>query len=482
MMKIALLQCNVVCGDAAGNAAILRQMVRDAAGADLCVAPLEALWGPDAACLRRQWDFRSRSRQILEQLAGELRDCPPLICGLPGPRAFLLDKGLPLELPEQFFIGGREFLLLNEDSRAGVPQKREQIILDLRSRPFRPGGQAERETRLASLAAEAGWLLSPNLAGGYGSHIYSGQSFAADPLGRIRARALAFAPDILLADTLAQDSSLAPAPAGEAEQWQALTLGLRDFVRKSGASDVLLGLSGGMDSALVACIAAEALGPEHVRGILMPSPWSSKGSVDDSLALAANLGIRTWTIPIEPAMSAIQASLTAALPDFADNAGTALENIQARARGLILMAMANRTGALVLNTSNKSEAAMGYSTLYGDTVGALAVIGDIFKTRVYELARWHCDSKGKMIIPEEIFVKAPSAELRPNQKDSDSLPPYEELDPMLARLFAHLPPEPGREAELLELRQKVQAARFKRRQCPPPLLAGGDPIDCQSGD
>nr|MCR5563936.1 NAD(+) synthase [Desulfovibrio sp.] len=237
-------------------------------------------------------------------------------------------------------------------------------------------------------------------------------------------------------------------------------------------------LSGGVDSALVCCIAAEALGAENVIAVRMPSPYSSRGSLDDAAALAENLGIPApYTIPIAPAMTAFSAMLAPAFADAPANAGdVTFENLQARIRGVVLNALANRLGALILNTGNKSEAAMGYSTLYGDTVGALAVIGDLTKTRVYALCRWFNAARGAAVIPDAILTKEPSAELRPNQKDSDSLPPYEELD---AALEGILPTQAGATAKAgmrRDIFDRICQSEFKRRQEPPALAASATPF------
>ncbi|MEG6592419.1 NAD(+) synthase, partial [Desulfovibrio sp. 1188_IL3213] len=274
----------------------------------------------------------------------------------------------------------------------------------------------------------------------------------------------------------------APEPlcaCAEESLWHALTLGTRDFVRKCGAEKVIVGLSGGMDSSLVCCLAVEALGAENVTGVLMPSPYSSKGSVSDAHQLAQNLGVRTVTLPIESVMKVFEQALAPGLELFESRPGdTTFENLQARIRGVFLSSLANRAGALVLNTGNKSEAAMGYSTLYGDTVGALAVIGDLTKTQTYAVARWYNDYRQAEIIPQQVFDKAPSAELRPGQKDEDSLPPYGQLDPMLEELL-----QPGASSAAanisplrLEVRNKLFAAEFKRRQEPLALFVSRVPF------
>ena len=259
----------------------------------------------------------------------------------------------------------------------------------------------------------------------------------------------------------------------ESEVWRALVLGTRDYARKCGFSKAVLGLSGGIDSALTAAIAAEALGAANVLGVLMPSPFSSQGSIDDSLALATNLRIDTLTLPIEPAMQAMEGTLHDAF------AGTARdvteENIQARIRGNLLMGLSNKRGALLLTTGNKSELAVGYCTLYGDMSGGLGVIADVPKTMVYRVSRWLNEREGRVIIPEPVLTKAPSAELRPNQTDQDSLPPYDVLDEILRlHIERHEPASAivaaGFDAATVQRVLKlVRIAEFKRKQAAPGL-------------
>ena len=250
-------------------------------------------------------------------------------------------------------------------------------------------------------------------------------------------------------------------------------LGTRDYARKCGFTRAVLGLSGGIDSALTAAIAVEALGADHVLGVLMPSPFSSRGSVDDSLALAAQLGIETLTLPIEPAMQAFDDTLRDAFAGAPRDVTE--ENIQARIRGNLLMALSNKRGALLLTTGNKSELAVGYCTLYGDMSGGLAVIADVPKTMVYRVARWLNAVVGAPIIPEAILTKPPSAELRPNQTDQDSLPPYDVLDDILQRhIERHEPADEiiaaGFDAATVHrVLRLVRAAEFKRKQAAPGL-------------
>jgi NAD+ synthase (glutamine-hydrolysing) len=251
--------------------------------------------------------------------------------------------------------------------------------------------------------------------------------------------------------------------------WSALCLGTGDYVRKNGFSDVVIGLSGGIDSAVVAAVAADALGPEHVTGVLMPSRYSSDHSVTDSVALAANLGIRTLTIPIEEAFTAFLHLLAEAFAGT--EPGLAEENLQARIRGTLLMSLSNKLGWMVLTTGNKSEMATGYATLYGDMAGGFAVLKDVEKTLVYRLARWR--NRNGEAIPGNIIDKAPSAELAPGQVDADSLPPYDVLDPILEgyvegdRSVTELEAEGYDPATVRRVARLVDRSEYKRRQAPP---------------
>ena len=334
-----------------------------------------------------------------------------------------------------------------------------QLIVNINASPYYAGRLREREAMLATRAADASTpILYVNLVGGQDELVFDGASLLVDETGVVIARARQFDEDLLVVDVELRPASrrrfLSPrgrtrslpeipvseARLGEAaltprvepplppvrEVYEALVLGTRDYVTKNGFSDVLVGLSGGIDSSLVAMIAADALGPEHVVGILMPSRFSSSGSVSDAAALAANLGIRTMTVPIEEAHRAFLEML--AEPFESTESGVAEENLQARIRGTILMTVSNKFGWLVLTTGNKSELATGYSTLYGDMAGGFAVIKDVPKTLVYALARERNERAGRALIPDEVLDKPPSAELRPDQRDSDSLPDYAVLD------------------------------------------------------
>jgi NAD+ synthase (glutamine-hydrolysing) len=298
-----------------------------------------------------------------------------------------------------------------------------------------------------------------------------GQATAADPAAR-------FGQATAATGTSAPASTLHPGAAGavaprlevEAEVYQALVTGTRDYVRKNGFSDVVIGLSGGIDSSLVALIAVDALGAEHVHGVSMPSRYSSEGSESDAALLAENLGIDFRRIPIEAAHAAFLDMLAGSVTG---PPGLTEENIQSRIRGVILMALSNHLGWLVLTTGNKSEAAVGYSTLYGDTAGGFAVVKDVPKTMVYRLCRWRDAAAPQPLLPPEVLVKPPSAELRPDQRDDQSLPPYDVLDPVLMAyveddLTASELIEAGFDADLVSrVVRLVDLAEYKRRQMPP---------------
>jgi NAD+ synthase (glutamine-hydrolysing) len=293
-----------------------------------------------------------------------------------------------------------------------------------------------------------------------------------DPRGRVNAGAL---PEVKVSEAhlgaRATPARVEPVFPPVREVYEALVLGTRDYVLKNGFNEVVIGLSGGIDSSLVAAIAVDALGPERVLGVLMPSRFSSPGSVSDAEALAANLGMRTMTIPIEAGHSAFLDMLGDAFEGT--EPGLAEENIQARVRGTILMSLSNKTGSMVLTTGNKSELATGYSTLYGDMAGGFAVIKDVPKTLVYALARDRNERAGRDLIPEAVLDKPPSAELRPDQKDSDSLPDYGELDPILERYVegdesvGELEDAGFDGDEVRRVSRLVDRSEYKRRQSPP---------------
>jgi NAD+ synthase (glutamine-hydrolysing) len=309
-----------------------------------------------------------------------------------------------------------------------------QLLLNINASPFHKGKAREREAMIVERARDSGVpVVYLNLVGGQDELVFDGCSLAVAADGTIIHRSPQFEEDTFvldlpLAGEKATVGSVVDHLGAEEEVYRALQTGLGDYVRKNGFEQVLIGLSGGIDSALTAVIAADTLGPEAVWGVAMPSRFSSQHSIDDARVLAERLGIRIDLLPIDGVYSSF---LDALDPVFAGTQfGTAEENLQARTRGAILMAISNKHGPMVVATGNKSEMAAGYSTLYGDMVGGYAVLKDVFKTLVYDLSLWR--NKDGEVIPQSTIDKPPSAELRPNQKDSDSLPPYEVLDEILA--------------------------------------------------
>jgi NAD+ synthase/NAD+ synthase (glutamine-hydrolysing) len=530
-MKIALLQINPTVGDLAGNSSLIANAAAAAheQGADLAVTPELALAGYLPRDLLLSEGFVSRCWDALATLAGTLAHGPAVIVGLPEPNpsdegrplfntAVLLHNGAigqrfrksllptydvfdedryfePFRGPEILEIRGRRLgISICEDvwndrdfwkrrryhfdpiqdlARAGA-----QAIINLSASPFAAGKYLLRERLLGNLAAKHHTpVLYVNQVGGNDDLVFDGRSCAFSADGHQIAAARAFASDILVVDldrpgAVSRDDEGSDAPA-EAEVWDALVLGTRDYVRKCGFTSVVLGLSGGVDSALTAAIAAEAVGPAKVLGVLMPSPYSSQGSLDDARELAKQLGIATETLPIETAMHAMENTLKDVF--HGTERDVTEENIQARIRGNLLMAISNKRGALLLTTGNKSELAVGYCTLYGDMSGGLAVIADVPKTMVYRVATWLNRTKGRAVIPENTLTKAPSAELRPNQTDQDSLPPYDILDAILERHVEHHEPADTivaagfDTATVRRVLGLVRRAEFKRKQAAPGL-------------
>lgn len=362
---------------------------------------------------------------------------------------------------------------IRELVRSGI-----DLVVNLSASPFTAKKQLLREDMIAHAARENSCaIVYVNQVGGNDDLIFDGQSVAYSAEGELVGRAAAFETDLHIVefDLKEKDlkpSAVKPSPDGEtAEIWSALVLGVRDYARKCGFKQAAIGLSGGVDSALVCAIAAEALGPENVLGILMPSPYSSDHSISDAEQLAKNLGIKTKTIPIGALMGGYEQTLDELFRGTESDVTE--ENLQSRIRGNILMAVANKFGHLLLSTGNKSEMAVGYCTLYGDMNGGLAVIADVPKTRVYSLCRWL--NREREIMPENIITKPPSAELKPGQVDQDSLPDYEVLDDILERLTekqqsADEVVAAGHSAETVEkVVRLLTRAEFKRRQAPPVL-------------
>jgi NAD+ synthase (glutamine-hydrolysing) len=386
---------------------------------------------------------------------------------------------------------------LAEAGRVGA-----ELIVNINGSPFHAGKVGQRERTLAARAAEARCPIAyVNLVGGQDELVFDGGSLVMDAAGAVVTRAPQFAEALFVTDLAVPSrpgfgaepggrveaprvmvSAAAPAapvvvsPAArglsfEHEVYEALVLGTRDYVTKNGFGDVVVGLSGGIDSSLVATIAVDALGPDRVHGVLMPSRYSSDHSITDAEALAANLGIDHATIAIEPAHRAFTEMLAPSFvgrpPDLTE------ENLQSRLRGVTLMALSNKLGWLVLTTGNKSESAVGYSTLYGDTAGGFAVIKDVLKLLVYRLCRDRNARAGRELIPETILVKPPSAELRPDQRDDQSLPPYEVLDPIIDayvtedRTASELVEAGFDAATVQRVVGLIDRAEYKRRQTPP---------------
>lgn len=520
-MRIAVLQSNPVTGALEHNAGLLFTAMREAAemGAELCVAPELFLCGPVAGDLLLQRGFAEECARVLEGLALDLHAAgitAPLVVGAPfgagtaqGHKlynaALMLRQGKVEAVAtkkstfrpdrcgmSRYFASGtgigflemqgvRLGIALGEDLWETPAPQTAQAIVHMAALPFVQGALVSLLAHAGSPVPPAGVpLLSANLVGGQEGFVFHGgsQLLAAD--GTLCARApfctecvftVEMGGEACCEHTLFSQRDGIAVPAEAPALWQALVLGTRDFVRKSGFSRVVLGLSGGIDSALVAAIAVEALGRDNVTGLLMPSPYSSRGSVDDSLALAKNLGIATRTIPIGPVMGSYEAAFGAVFPRQGLT-GLAEENIQSRIRGALLMTYANTFQALLLATGNKSEVAVGYCTLYGDLAGALAPIGDVYKTQVFSLCRWYNEHYGERI-PPEIIAKPPSAELRDGQKDEDSLPPYDLLDSVLEGLVEHMMSKDslmtaGYEPEVVRrVAALLEGAEFKRRQAPP---------------
>ena len=529
-MKIALAQINPTVGDFTGNLEKIVAASRRAAalGARLTVFSELVICGYPPADFLEKPSFLARCSTAVDELAAATRELPTaVLAGVALPAeaetgkpavnaAVLLDGGrLLLEqhkrlLPfydvfdeQRYFAPSRPQQVVELDGvRLAIticedawndknfwPQRlysvdpveelmrqKPALYINLSASPFWHGKRAIRRRMLAAIARRDGVpVLLCNQVGGNDSLIFDGSSMALNARGELIAQAASFEEDLIVLDLVAPyDAQALPAAEEDdtAAAYRALVLGTRDYVCKCGFRKVLVGLSGGIDSALVAAIAKDALGAENVIGIGMPSPYSSTGSIDDSRRLAANLGIRYEVIGIsglfEESARALEPLFAGTKPDITE------ENIQSRIRGCLLMALSNKFSALVLTTGNKSEMAVGYCTLYGDMVGALAVIGDLVKTRVYAVCRWL--NRNGEVIPEAILTKPPSAELRPDQKDTDSLPPYEVLDPILeAYVERYETPERIAEAHGFPLKlvqqvvRLVERSEYKRQQAAPVL-------------
>ncbi|MEY4770819.1 MAG: hypothetical protein RLZZ346_74 [Cyanobacteriota bacterium] len=544
-MRIALAQINPLVGDLLGNGQQLLQACRTAAdqGAELVVAPELALWGYPPRDLLLRPALRQRQHQALDQLVAELPAGLALLLGVSEPASdgqqpdlfnaaalveaqgwrvvarkrllpsydvfderryfrpadqpclLELERGgrrwrLGLTLCEDLWVEERLLgqRLLGADPIGELRALRPDLLLNLSASPFAQG-KAELRRQLAAAAADRLGcpVLYVNQVGGNDELIFDGGSFVGTPGGGVPCQLAFAATDLACWDAGGSPAAAAPTalPSPEELLLRNLVLGVRDYARKCGFRAALLGLSGGIDSALVAVIAAAALGPKQLQAVLMPSPWSSAGSLDDATALAQRLGLATTTLPIANLMASFDQTLTTALGGVPT--GLTAENLQSRIRGTLLMALANQQGQLLLTTGNKSELAVGYCTLYGDMNGGLAVIGDLYKTSVFRLCAW-IDSAaaapcrhalglpaGGELVGCAIRDKPPSAELRPDQRDSDSLPDYAVLDPLLKALIERQrsPEELIAEGCDPALAEQVQGllrrAEFKRRQAAPLL-------------
>jgi NAD+ synthase (glutamine-hydrolysing) len=528
-MKIALAQTNSTVGDLCGNAKRMLEFSRRAAeaGANVVVFPELSLTGYPPRDLLEKESFLDRTEQHLESLAVEAAPLGvSLICGTVTRTGS--PSGHPIYNSAALLEGGRvvfrqhKMLLptydVFDEARYFEPATKQSplalgnaisalticedawndkqywerrrysrdpveelagagagILISINASPYHMGKRAQRTEIFAATAKHFRVpIVYVNQVGGNDQLLFDGSSFAMDPLGNVIASAASFEEDLVLMDSEKLTGERHDNLSDECEAvYQALAMGTRDYIRKCGFERVIVGLSGGIDSALTAAIAVNAVGKENVIGVGMPGPYSSEHSIIDARDLARNLGIRFELIPIK---NQYGACLEALEPLFDRAAiGVTEENLQSRLRGLTLMALSNRWGALVLTTGNKSELAVGYCTLYGDMCGGLAVISDVPKTLVYSLARV-ANKRHPNAIPENTFTKPPSAELRPDQKDTDSLPPYETLDQIL-RLYIENNDAPPRIAEALHLPvtlvrdivNKVDRNEYKRQQAAPGL-------------
>jgi NAD+ synthase (glutamine-hydrolysing) len=543
-VRVAAAQLDLVVGDLDGNAArILDAYERaEAAGADLVAFPELAITGYPPEDLLLRPAFVAQAGETIEKVAARTGRAAAII-GYPEPdrdlynavavcaqgrvvgtyRKHLLPNYAVFD-EERYFepwktdgplfeiAGVKVALTICEDVWSSTGPMLTQaaggaeLVVNVSASPYYAGRLGERETMLATRAADASLpMLYVNLVGGQDELVFDGASMLFDEGGHLVARAPQFAEELMLVDVEVRPAfrrraldprgrvrgeplatvhvnDAMPAEAGvvpviapvldaEHEVYEALVVGTRDYVLKNGFTDVVIGLSGGIDSSLVAAVAVDALGTDHVVGVMMPSRFSSEGSVSDSEVLAANLGIRTLTVPIEAAHAAFLDML--AEPFAGLEPGLAEENVQSRIRGTVLMTLSNKFGWLVLTTGNKSEMAVGYATIYGDMAGGYAVLKDVPKTLVSALCRDLNERTGREVIPAAVIEKPPSAELRPDQRDSDSLPPYDVLDPIVAayveqHLDADAITRRGFDRAIVaDVIRRIDASEYKRRQAAP---------------
>jgi NAD+ synthase (glutamine-hydrolysing) len=525
-VKIALGQINPTVGDFAGNAAKIIQFSRRAQtdGAGLILFPELSVCGYPPRDLVERPSFVARNRETLDRIAGETQGIA-VICGVVTPAdsetgkavrnsaallmdgkvAFVQSKMLlptydvfdemrnfaPAKAQELFsFCGNRMALTICEDAwndkqfwlkrlypldpvdaliRAGG-----NFVLNISASPFWIGKRQLRRDMLASIARQHKVpVVMVNQVGGNDSLVFDGSSLVLNSEGNVIAQGRSFEEDLITFDSKTLTGEMHEQIAGdEASVYGALVLGTRDYIQKCGFQKAIIGLSGGIDSALTAVIAADAVGPENVIGVGMPGPYSSQGSIDDARALAKNLGIRFELLSINQAYEAYRETLRDVFSGCKEDVTE--ENLQSRARGMILMALSNKFGAIVLSTGNKSELGVGYCTLYGDMVGGLAVISDVPKTLVYRVSEYV--NSRREVIPRATLEKPPSAELRANQKDSDSLPPYDVLDAVLEDYVEESHPAERIAADrgihidvVRRVIRLVDRAEYKRQQAAPGL-------------
>jgi NAD+ synthase/NAD+ synthase (glutamine-hydrolysing) len=527
-MKIALAQFNPTVGDFEGNSALMLRLASDAKrrGAELVVFSELCICGYLPLDLLERPAFIRRNQETLKAVAEQMP--LPAVVGYAGPvdpdvhragksianKAALICEGrvvfeqskmlLPtydvFDESRYFQPGDKQYVyglgqeeigiticedvwndktfwaspLYLRDPVSELVSQGTSVLINISASPFTIDKPFLRLGMLRSLALHHKRpVIYVNQVGGNDSLIFDGASIALTASGRIAAQAKSFEEDLVVFDTVTGEGDLHDQPTGEvAPAFEALVLGTRDYVRKCNFSKAIVGLSGGVDSAVVASIAVEALGAANVLGVSMPGPYSSEGSKTDAQALAHNLGIEFLTIPIGSVFVSYRQALA---PAFADRPADATEeNIQARIRGNYLMALSNKFGSMVLSTGNKSENAVGYCTLYGDMAGGLAVISDVPKLLVYELARYI--NRERELIPRSTIEKAPSAELRPDQKDTDSLPPYEVLDRILKAYIEEvkcpeeIALETGFDLKLVRgIASRVDRSEYKRKQAAPGL-------------
>ncbi len=530
-LAIAIAQINPTVGDIAGNMDLIRKARAEAAGlgADIVVTGELALSGYPTEDLVLKQTFQDRLQDAIEVLAGETDDGgPALLLGAPWREkgklynaALLLDGGavatvrLKHELPNYgvfdekrlftqgplpgpiAFKGAKLGVMVCEDMwfedvTECLDESGAELLIVLNGSPYDVSKGNDRLFHAVARVKESGLpLIYTNLIGGQDELVFDGASFVLDRDCNLTAKLPAWQEAVTLTRWTRSGDGFVPEKAEIVAEpddmesiYRAMVLGLRDYVNKNGFPGVVLGLSGGVDSALSAAVAVDALGADRVLNVMMPSPYTSADSLEDATEAAELLGTRLESVPIEPAMTAFDEMLA---PLFAGrDRDITEENIQARTRGLLLMAVSNKFGHMLLTTGNKSEMSVGYATIYGDMNGGYSVLKDVYKTTVFKLCHWrnqHCPDdfmgpKGR-VVPERIITKPPSAELRPDQKDQDSLPPYEDLDAILMCLVEKemgfdATVKEGFDAEVVRrIWVLLDRAEYKRRQAPPGVKITG---------